>query len=193
VREFWPTPTEEIDVVRQRVAVFGSSRVDEGDPAWQVAYEVGEVIAHRGCSLVSGGYAGAMGAASEGAAAAGGRVLGITTEIFAQREPNRWVEELFVEPDYVARMSALLRAGNAFVALGGALGTASEWLTAWCLASIGQLGGPLFVFEDPWAGIAGRLGELPEMRPELGAHLHWVSTAADLDLGLGRWMEENSS
>jgi uncharacterized protein (TIGR00730 family) len=179
-------------VARKRVAVFGSSRIVEQDPRWRLAYEVGEVIARRDCSLVSGGYEGAMGAVSEGAAAAGGHVLGITTEIFDQRQANRWVEELFVQPDYIARMSALLRAGDAFVVLGGALGTASEWLTAWCLASIGQLPGPLFVFEEPWRSVVTSLEELPEMGERLSSHLQWVATAADLDAGLLRWGEESS-
>jgi hypothetical protein len=177
-------------VAGKRVAIFGSSRIQESDPAWRVAYEVGECVARRGCSLISGGYAGAMGAASEGAAAAGGRVLGITTEIFRDREPNRWVDELFVAPDYISRMATLMRSGDAYVALGGALGTASEWLTAWCLASIGQLPGPLFVFEDPWRDLAASLEAVPEMAGRGVGRVRWVDSPSTLDDALGQWLED---
>ena len=165
----------------RRVVCFGSSRVEEGDPAWILAYEVGAALARRGCSVLSGGYEGTMGAVSQGASEAGGRALGVVTPIFSLREPNDHLDEVFVEPDYVARMGALLRGGNAYVALPGALGTLSEWMAAWCLASIEQLGGPLWVFEDPWRPVAEAMEKLPEMGGRLSHHLQWVATVEDFD------------
>lgn len=167
--------------------VFGSSRVAAGSADWELARAVGEQIGRRGLTLVSGGYDGSMGAASEGCAAAGGRVVGITTPIFRGRRANAHVHEERSEADYPARMSALLRAGEGFVALPGALGTASEWITAWCLATIDQLGGPLWMFEEPWRPVAEGLSGLPELELDHHRHLRWVADPEAFGAELDRW------
>lgn len=176
-----------------RIVCFGSSRVEPSDLAWKLAHEVGATLARHGCSVLSGGYEGTMGAVTRGAAEAGGRTLGVITPIFPDREPNAHLDEVFVEPDYVSRMSFLLRGGDGYVALPGALGTLSEWLSAWCLASIDQLGGPLWVFEDPWRPVVEAVEKLPEMGGRLSHHVQWLETADDLDRALKSWRGSASS
>ncbi len=173
---------------RPKVVVFGSSRCPEGGVDQKRAQEVGRVVASRGLILVSGGYDGSMGAASQGAKEAGGRVLGITTAIFEDRGPNRWLDERIDEPDYPARISHMMRLGDAFVALPGALGTLSEWLLAWCLSSIDQLGGPLWAFADPWRMIYDSILELPEVIPDKGNCVGWLQEPADLAGELDAWL-----
>jgi len=172
----------------RKVVVFGSSRCPEGGVDQKRAHEVGRVVAARGLILVSGGYEGSMGAASRGAKEEGGRVLGITTAIFQDRSPNPWLDEHIDEPDYPARMSHMMRLGDAFVALPGALGTLSEWLLAWCLGSIGQLGGPLWAFSDPWRRIYDSILELPEVTPDKADCVHWVQDPGDLARELDAWL-----
>lgn len=172
-----------------KVVVFGSSRCPEGSADQQQAYEVGSVVGSRGLVLVSGGYGGSMGAASRGAKEAGGRVMGITTAIFVDRQANPWLDERIDEPDYPARMAHMIRLGDAFIALPGALGTLSEWLLAWCLASIDQLGGPLWAFAEPWRKIHDRVLELPEVTADKRECVHWLQKAADLAAELDDWLE----
>ena len=161
------------------LVVFGSSAARPGTAQWEQAVEVGRIAAANGYELVSGGYQGAMEAASRGAHEAGGRVVGITTRIFADREPSSVLDEIREEADYPARLAALLRAGDAFVALPGGLGTASEWMAACCLASIGQLGGPLYAFVDPWRPLARALAAVDEI--------------GELALQLPAWLEDASA
>ncbi len=172
-----------------KLVVFGSSRCPEGSVDQQQAHEVGTVVASRGLVLVSGGYGGSMGAASRGAKEAGGKVLGITTAIFEDREANTWLDEQIEEPDYPARLSHMMRLGDAFVALPGALGTLSEWLLAWCLASIDQLGGPLWAFSDPWRRIHDCVLELPEVTADKRECVRWLQKPADLAGELDAWLE----
>jgi uncharacterized protein (TIGR00730 family) len=163
------------------LVVFGSSRLTEGSWAWGQAEAVGRIAAAKGFDLCSGGYQGAMEAASRGARDAGGHVVGITTRIFSQREPSQSLNEIREEPDYPARLAALLRAGDAYVALPGGLGTASELITAWCLSSIGELGGPLYCFTDPWRPIVAAVAALEEIGPAAARIPRWIEDASQLE------------
>ena len=145
-----------------------------------LARACGAVLAELGWTVTTGGYEGAMGEASRGAREAGGRVIGVTTPLFADRIPNEALHEEWTEPDYLARMSTLLRQGHAFVGLPGGLGTLSECLAATCLASIGQLGGPVVLFRDPWEPVFERIAGLDEVGPELAGILIWIDDPSGL-------------
>lgn len=168
----------------RRMVCFGSSRVGPSDPEFTLGMQVGAVLARRGWTVLSGGYAGAMEAVSRGARDAGGRAIGVTTPIFADREPNLHLDAVWSEPDYPARLAALCRQGHGFLALPGGLGTLSEWTTVWCLLSIDQVPGPLYLFEDPWRRVVDPILALPEVGPERAALLHWVRDARSLDAAL---------
>jgi uncharacterized protein (TIGR00730 family) len=177
----------------KRIVAFGSSRCTEGDEVWSLAYAVGRILGSRGLSVASGGYEGTMGAVSRGVHETGGRVVGITTTVFAERRANRFLHEELVETTYQARMAALLAAGDGYVALPGALGTLSEWLAAWCLASIGELAGPLWVFEHPWRPVAEAALAVPEIRREQADVLRWVKDPQDLGAQLDEWLGRSGS
>jgi hypothetical protein len=129
---------------------------------------------------MTGGYEGAMGQVSRGARDSGGRVIGVTTPVFPERIPNSALHEQWTEPDYLARMSTLLRQGHAFVGLPGGLGTLSECLAATCLASIQQLGGPIVLFRDPWEPVFERIAALAEVGPAVDRLVSWIEDPAEL-------------
>ncbi len=172
----------------QAIVAFGSSRCQPGSADWDQAFAVGQTVGRRGLKLVSGGYHGSMGAASQGARGAGGQVVGITTDVFSDREPNTHLTEEIRHGTYSVRLAALLEAGDGFVVLPGGLGTLSELTTAWCLASIGQLGGPLWVFREPWAPLADLALALGEVADQHHQHLTWVESADELAHSLDAWL-----
>lgn len=165
---------------RRRFVVFGSSRVAPDAPAARAAEEVGRILASRQIAVVSGGYDGVMGAATRGATAAGGEAIGVTTGIFTTRAPHPALTAVWTEPDYLSRLATLCRHAHGFVALPGALGTLSEWTTAWCLMTIGQAAPPLYLFEDPWRPIVDAIGGLPEFDPIHLELVHFVREPEDL-------------
>ena len=67
------------------IAVYGSSTVRDGDPAWLRARELGRELARAGATVMTGGYGGIMEACSHGAHEAGGHVIGVTVELFETR------------------------------------------------------------------------------------------------------------
>ncbi len=72
-----------------RVAVFGGSAPQPGQPAYLEAQHLGEMLAKAGHEVVTGGYMGVMEAVSRGAAEAGGHVIGVTCKEIERLAPDR--------------------------------------------------------------------------------------------------------
>jgi uncharacterized protein (TIGR00730 family) len=157
--------------------VFGSARLRPGEPEYAEARRLGELIARAGWTVCTGGYDGAMAAASEGAAAAGGHVVGVTVSGWAGRqEANPWVREERAADGLVARVAELL-ASDAWVAVAGGVGTLSEVALAWNLLQTGDVGPrPLVAVGPRWRALL----------PLLRAHL----IVDDGDMGLVRAVED---
>ena len=147
---------------RPRVAVFGSARLLPDDPEYHEARRTGELIARAGWTLCTGGYDGAMAAASEGASAAGGHVVGITVSAWSdRRSANRWVAEERAAETLVARLTELVHS-DAWVAMAGGVGTLSEVALAWNLLQTAELGPrPLVLLGPRWRTL------LPVLREQL--------------------------
>jgi uncharacterized protein (TIGR00730 family) len=145
-----------------RVAVFGSARLQPDDPEYAEARRAGELIARAGWTLCTGGYDGAMAAASEGASGAGGHVIGVTVTAWsARRSPNRWVAEERAADSLVGRLGELVHS-DAWVAMAGGVGTLAEVALAWNLLQTAELGPrPLVLMGRRWRAL------LPVLRDQL--------------------------
>ena len=116
-----------------RVTVFGSSRVTPDDPEYHNAARLGRLLGQAGYTVCSGGYAGVMEAVSRGATEAGGRVVGVTVELWASRlQPNTWLGEEIVTPHLFERLLRLTDS-DAYVAMPGGAGTLGEVALVWNL------------------------------------------------------------
>lgn len=108
-----------------QIAVAGPASCDERTLA--VARELGAELARRGATLLTGGRGGAMGAASEGARAAGGLAVGILPGADArQSPPNPHLDVALFTGLGQARNAVLVLSAGAVVAVGGGWGTLSE-------------------------------------------------------------------
>jgi len=105
------------------VGVFGSSRPQEGEPAYEEARLLGHAIAKLGARVVCGGYGGVMEAACRGAAEQGGRSVGV---IFEASRPNPWVSETLFVRDLSERLLRLRDFSQAWIFLPHGLGTMLE-------------------------------------------------------------------
>ena len=98
----------------------------------QIYYRAGELlggeIARAGWDLVYGGNrVGLMQAVADGARGAGGRVIGITPQLFVdQGYGDSLCDELIVTENLRDRKAMLEQRGDAFIALPGGLGTFEE-------------------------------------------------------------------
>ena len=150
-----------------RIGVIGSGTpLDERTK--ELALRVGAALGRRGAVLVCGGLGGVMEAAAEGAAGAGGTIVGILPGDDAGRAAAAVTIPLPTGLGQ-ARNALVVRSSEAVIALAGSWGTLSE--AAFCL----KLGVPLL-------GVGDHLpAELPIERiedPEAAAELAIERAAA---------------
>ena len=106
-----------------RIGVMGAGSCDTETAS--LAEEVGRRIAEKGAILICGGRGGVMEAASMGAAAAGGLVVGILpTE--DEKSANPYVEVPIVTGMGNARNAINALTSNCLIAITGGAGTLSE-------------------------------------------------------------------
>jgi uncharacterized protein (TIGR00725 family) len=105
------------------VAVCGQS--DAGGAHRDAAREVGRLLAEAGAVLICGGFGGVMEAASQGAAGAGGTVVGILPG--ATRDgANPYLTLALPTGLGQARNAVIATAADSMIAIGGGWGTLSE-------------------------------------------------------------------
>lgn len=146
------------------IAVFGSAIIAADTQDYLDAVAVGYALAEAGYSVVTGGYEGIMGAASQGAAAAGGEVIGITVAKSGQIEeriPNRWLTKTIELPDMRSRLVHLVDCADGYVIMPGGIGTLQEVGEAWQLLRMTPARRPLVAFGPMWRAILQPLVDSP--------------------------------
>lgn len=119
------------DVRPKAVAVFGANDPAEDSEQYDIAREVGSVLAALGCTVANGGYGGTMEASARGAREAGGRTIGVTCA-FWPTSPNPYIDRCVQTNSLPERIAMLIElATGGFVALRGATGTLLELATVW--------------------------------------------------------------
>lgn len=137
-------------------AVFGGSQTAPGQPVYDEARQLGAELARADWTVMTGGYAGVMEAASRGAAEAGGHVIGVTCQrIEALRpglRPNAWVKEEIKYATLRERLYHLVEHCDAAIAMTGGVGTLSEVALTWSLIQTGEVKRkPLVVVGQAWS------------------------------------------
>lgn len=105
------------------VGVIGTSQASSTE--WDIAKNLGKEIASRGWILVTGGLAGVMEAASEGAHEARGVVVGIVPGP-STRDANRYVTIPIATNMGHARNVIIAHTADILIAVGGGEGTLAE-------------------------------------------------------------------
>jgi len=120
------------------ITIFGTSRAKAGDSIYTLALETGRLLAHAGFAIANGGYGGTMLAAAEGAARAGGEIVGVTCSAFKARA-NRYVTREIATKSLDERLDTLIELGRAYIVLPGGTGTLLELAKVWELRNKGFL------------------------------------------------------
>jgi uncharacterized protein (TIGR00730 family) len=123
------------------ITVFGSARVDPGDPAYAMAREIGRLLAEEGYAVITGGGPGVMEAANRGCQEGGGLSVGCNIELPHEQSINSYVD-LGVEFRYFfARKTMFVKYADGFVILPGGYGTMDELFEALTLIQTGKIRG----------------------------------------------------
>ena len=115
-----------------------------------LAAKVGEAIADRGWTLVSGGgNVSAMGALATGARAHSGRTVGVIPKALVHKEmADVDADELVVTDTMRERKQVMEDRSDAFIALPGGIGTLEELFETWTAGYLGMHEKPV-VLLDP--------------------------------------------
>lgn len=143
----------------KNIAFFGDANISETDEAYVDAFEVAEILAKDGYTIIDGGGPGVMEAATSGARKGGGKTVAITFDpIGAVGYEGRYLKNVtdteVVTTNYIERMFKLLEYGDMFIIFKGGSGTVSEFGTAWVLAKL-YYGHhkPIILYGEFWAEI----------------------------------------
>jgi uncharacterized protein (TIGR00725 family) len=109
--------------MQRMIAVFGAGNPSREE--YNLAAEVGRLLAVRGFAIVCGGTYGVMEAACMGAKDAGGLTVGLLTT-YSRQDANPYVDIVIPTGLGDARNVLVATAGEAAIAVGGRLGTLSE-------------------------------------------------------------------
>ncbi len=163
------------------ISIFGSSAPQPGSPAYEEARKVGRLLAEAGFGVATGGYSGTMSAVSQGAAEAGGHVIGVTSdqiEQFRPLGPNEWVKEEIRFQTLQERLLYLVEKNDGMIVLPGGIGTLSEMALAWSLMQVGEIERrPLSLLGPTWRETIAAFNDPAVIRPQHVELLHFAESA----------------
>ncbi len=145
---------------RYTVTVFGSARIKSGQPLYEDVKSLTKQLAERGCDIVTGGGPGLMAAANEGAQLGDpmddSKSIGIRIALPFEQHANPFVEQIYTHQTFYTRLHQFVRLSNAFVVVGGGLGTTLELALIWQLLQVRQLNDiPLILVGEMWSDLVG--------------------------------------
>ena len=116
--------------IENGVSLFGSARVPEDHPWYELTRETAACLVKHGFSVITGGGPGLMEAANRGAKEAGGESIGLNIELPHEQEPNAYLTRSLNFHYFFARKLMFVRYARAFVIMPGGFGTLDEMFEA---------------------------------------------------------------
>ncbi|HYG93738.1 MAG TPA: TIGR00730 family Rossman fold protein [Nocardioides sp.] len=121
------------------IAVFGSARTAEDEPAYAQGIEVGRKLVQSGFAVITGGGPGAMEAANRGASEAGGVSVGLGIELPFETGLNEWSDVGINFRYFFVRKTMFVKYSQGFIVLPGGMGTLDELFEAVTLVQTGKV------------------------------------------------------
>lgn len=141
-----------------RVSVFGSSRIQRGDPIYTEVKKLSFDLAELGVDIVTGGGPGLMEAANAGAREgqmnSHSRSFGLPIHLPTEEDANPFVDKMFKHRTFFSRLHHFVRLSSAFIVMPGGIGTALEAFLIWQLLQVKHMNEhPLILVGKMWNGL----------------------------------------
>lgn len=139
------------------VSIFGSARLQPGNPYYEMATEIAEKITDIGFGVITGGGPGIMEAGNKGARNRGGKSIGLNIELPFEQHFNPYIDKGFnMDFDYFfVRKVMFVKYSQGFVVMPGGFGTLDEFTEALTLIQTNKIGKfPIvLVGTEFWSGL----------------------------------------
>ena len=133
------TATERLQAIHPAVTVFGSARVQPGDPVYALAEDISRRLSEAGFAVISGGGPGIMEAANKGAFAGPSPSVGLNIQLPHEQHANRFQDVSHTFQHFFARKVMFVKLSCAFVMLPGGFGTLDELFEVLTLVQTGKV------------------------------------------------------
>lgn len=110
------------------VSIFGSARMKEGDPYFEMAVDIAQKITEIGFGIITGGGPGIMEAGNKGARLAGGKSIGLNIELPFEQHFNPYIDKHYsMDFNYFfVRKVMFVKYSQGFIVMPGGFGTLDE-------------------------------------------------------------------
>ncbi len=144
------------------VTVFGSARIAEGTPDYELARRVGSEMSRLGFTVMTGGGPGIMQAANRGAKDAGGFSVGCTINLPREKHANPYLDVSVDFRYFFVRKVMLVKYSYAFIVMPGGFGTLDELFEALTLIQTAKIHDfPMVVMgTEYWSSLVAQLDDM---------------------------------
>jgi uncharacterized protein (TIGR00730 family) len=137
------------------VTIFGSARLPPNNPHYQMALNIGKMLAKENLAVVTGGGPGIMEAANRGAAEGKGRSVGLNIELPFEQKGNKYANVPVNFHYFFSRKVCFVKYSIAFIYMPGGYGTLDEFFEVLTLVQTRRI--PrypiILIGEEFWSGL----------------------------------------
>ena len=160
------TIKEELEEGGFRVAIFGSARIEEGDPRYKQIKSFASMLGERGIDVVTGGGPGMMKAATEGHNEKNknkkSHAIGLSIKLPKEQKINPNLDIVKVFDRFSSRLDNFMLLSNVIVVAPGGVGTLLEFFYAWQLVQVKQVCNiPIILLGRQWPDLIKWLENYP--------------------------------
>ncbi len=156
--------------IQRSVTIFGSARLPQTNPYYQMARELAKRLAQSGYTIVTGGGPGIMEAANRGASEVGGDSVGLNIQLPHEQRMNPYVKRSFSFHYFFSRKVMLDYSAEAYIFFPGGFGTLDEFFELVTLIQTGKMNNavPILLMGTAfWQGLCDWMQQ--ELLERLGA------------------------
>lgn len=146
---------EQLIKIKGAVTVFGSARFKEGSRYYQLARELGQLLAEEGIPVITGGGPGIMEGANRGAFERGGASVGLNITLPMEQGANPYQNVSLTFRYFFVRKFLFVKNAVGFVIFPGGFGTLDELFEALTLVQTQKVEPfpVVLVGKDYWKGL----------------------------------------